>query len=353
MTDIYENIYEMLKRKESFCLATILLKKGSAPRGAGTKMIIKKDFSIIGTIGGGLSEALTIKLSKDVFESKNSAIKYFNLSNNDAASLGMVCGGEEKVLIEYIDAEDPDVADIYIKGYEIKRKCESFVFITKVQHEEKIYDAHNKWICTETSFYGKENDEILEVFKKVRENFKKFDIYTVIAGKNKYLIEPVQNCETVYIFGAGHVSQKLAQITKMVDFRTVVLDDRSDFANRQRFKEADDVIVIKSFDNILKDINIDNQSYIIIVTRGHAYDSIVLTQALETDAKYIGMIGSLSKRQFIYSKLLDEGYTEKDLERVHSPIGLNIYAETPEEIAVSIVAEIIKIKHELKQDTLK
>lgn len=347
MFDIYKSIYEMLQKKESFCLATILLKKGSAPRGEGTKMIIKKDFSIIGTIGGGLSEALTIKSSKDVFESKSFAIKYFNLSNDDAASLGMVCGGEEKVLIEYIDAQDPYVADIYAKGYEIKSKCQSFVLITKIQQEEEnIHNIHNKWICTETGFYGKENDEILEIFKKARENFKKFDIYTVTAKKNKYLIEPVQNCETVYIFGAGHVSQKLALITKMIDFRTVVLDDRSDFANRQRFEEADDVIVVKSFDDISKYVSIDSESYIIIVTRGHAYDSIVLAQVLKTDAKYIGMIGSLPKKQFTYSKMLDEGYTEEDLKRVHCPIGLSIYAQTPEEIAISIAAEMIKIKHE-------
>lgn len=178
MVDIYKSIYEMLQKKESFCLATILLKKGSAPRGEGTKMIIRKDLSIIGTVGGGLSEALTIKASKDVFESKNSVIKYFNLSNSEAASLGMVCGGEEKVLIEYIDADNPDVADIYIKGYEIKRKCESFVIVTKIQGEEEKVHACNKWICTETGFYGKENDEILEIFKKVRENFKNL-IYTL------------------------------------------------------------------------------------------------------------------------------------------------------------------------------
>src|SRR5471030_1537233 len=98
MLDIYENMYQLLKRKESFCLATILFKTGSAPRGEGTSMIIKKDFSIVGTIGGGVYEALTIKLSKNLFENKSSIIKYFNLSNKDASSLGLVCGGELKVL---------------------------------------------------------------------------------------------------------------------------------------------------------------------------------------------------------------------------------------------------------------
>lgn len=347
MLDVYENIYELLKNKESFCLATILSKTGSAPREEGSQMIIKKDSSIIGTIGGGLSEALTIKLGKSIFENKSSIIKYFNLSNKGASSLGLACGGEVKVLVEYIGAEDPKIVDTYTKGYEMKQKCDDFVLISKIEDDAEYYD-HNKWVCSEKNIYGEENSDIQEVFNKIQENFKKLKISIVSSGEHKYLVEPVRNIESAFIFGAGHVSQKLAEVTKMVDFRTVVLDDRSEFANRERFKNADDVIVMKDFNNICDYVNINNQSYIIIVTRGHACDKEVLAQALKTKAKYIGMIGSKSKTKFVYDKLLEEGYTQKDLDRVYAPIGLDIYAETPEEIAISITAEIIKIRREPK-----
>lgn len=343
--NIYDAIYELLQKKESFCLATVLLKTGSAPRGEGAKMIIRKDYSIIDTIGGGLTEALTIKLCKDLFANKSSVIKYFNLSNKEASSLGLVCGGEQKVLVEYINAEDPEIVELFTKVRELKDKCQDFVLVTRIEKEEgKEYYQYNKWICTETAFYGEENNDVQKVFKNIRENYKQLQMNIEETEENNYLVEPVQNFETVYIFGAGHVSQKLAQITEMIGMRTVVLDDRSDFANRERFRDADDIIVTESFDNICRYVNIDRHSYVIIVTRGHAYDKEVLAQALETDAKYIGMIGSRSKRQFVYGRLLEEGFTQKDIDRVHSPIGIDIYAETPEEIAVSIGAEIIRVK---------
>lgn len=344
MFDCYLSINELLTKKESFCLATILTKSGSAPREIGTKMIIKKDFSIIGTVGGGLLEALTIKLSKDVYEKKCSIVKYFNLSDKEACSLGMVCGGDLKVLVELISFENPDTLDIYNKIHQLKEKKTNFALITKIGQEEKMLKTQEKWICTETAFYGNGNDEIQSVLKEIRENFKNIKIEILKAGDNNYLIEPVGDAETVYIIGAGHVSQKLAAITKMIDFKTAVLDDRSEFANRDRFPTADDIKVIPSFRNIFDNININKESYIIIVTRGHAFDKDVLAQALKTNAKYIGMIGSKTKRQFVYEKLMEEGYAEADLARVHSPIGISIKAETPEEIAVSIAAQLIEVR---------
>lgn len=350
MVDIYDSIYNLLINKESLCLATILYKEGSAPREEGTKMIIKKDFSIIGTIGGGLFEALTIKLSKDIFEKKCSIVEYFNLSNKDSSSLGMVCGGELKVLVEYLDAEDEKIVEIYRNIWNLKEQSTDFALITKIEDTGVEIHDNEKWICTETSFYGSENDEIQLILKSVRENFKNLKTSIFKLGESKYLVEPVLNHETVYIFEAGHVSQKLAHVTKMVEFKTVVLDDRIEFANRQRFKDADEVKVIRDFNNILDDVKIDKQSYIVIVTRGHAFDKEVLSQALKTNAKYIGMIGSRTKTNYVYNKLMDEGYTQKDLDRVHAPIGLQIYADTPEEIAISIVSELIKVRRGHEND---
>jgi xanthine dehydrogenase accessory factor len=146
---------------------------------------------------------------------------------------------------------------------------------------------------------------------------------------------------TVYIFGAGHVARQLARLTKMADFYTVVLDDREEFANRRRFTNSDEIVVLESFEAAFEDRAFDSHSYIVIVTRGHSHDKTVLAQALQTTAGYIGMIGSRRKRDIIYQKLLAEKFSQADIDRVHCPIGLDIGAETPEEIAVSIVAELI------------
>jgi xanthine dehydrogenase accessory factor len=128
----------------------------------------------------------------------------------------------------------------------------------------------------------------------------------------------------------------------MTHFRTVVLDDRTEFANIERFPAADEIKVPAALSEAFTDLDIDRDSYIVIVTRGHRHDRTVLEQALRREAVYIGMIGSKGKRDAVYKALLDEGFTRADLERVHSPIGLEIGGDTPEEIAVSIVAELIK-----------
>ena len=157
------------------------------------------------------------------------------------------------------------------------------------------------------------------------------------------LLEPIFSEPTVYIFGAGHVSQQLAPLAKRVHFKVVVIDDREMFANRERFPEADEVIV-SEFERCFDQLNIDESSYIVIVTRGHLYDGFVLEQAVKTNARYIGMIGSKKKIQTLYQNLMKKGIPKETLDRVHAPIGLDINSETPEEIAVSIVAELIKVR---------
>ena len=185
--NIYDAIYELLQKKESFCLATVLNKTGSTPRGEGAKMIVRKDFSIIDTIGGGLTEALTIKSCRDLFRNKSSVIRYYNLSNKEASSLGLVCGGEQKVLVEYMDADDSEIVDMFSKVKELKDKCEDFVLVTEIEKEEgKEFYHHNKWICTETAFYGEENNDVQIVFKNIRENYKQLQM--VLKKQKRELI---------------------------------------------------------------------------------------------------------------------------------------------------------------------
>lgn len=160
------------------------------------------------------------------------------------------------------------------------------------------------------------------------------------------VMEPVYTSGTVFIFGAGHVSKALSLFTRQVDFYTVVIDDRTEFANRERFDTADEVLVIDRYETAFKDLMIDENSYIIIVTRGHRHDKTVLAQALGTNAGYVGMIGSRTKRDTIYKQLISEGVSRKQIDGVYSPIGMAISAHTPEEIAVSIVGELIKVRAE-------
>lgn len=149
---------------------------------------------------------------------------------------------------------------------------------------------------------------------------------------------------TAFIFGAGHVGQALEPILRYVNFTTKVIDDRPDFANRERFPEADEVVVIDSFTDAYQGLETDENSYIVIVTRGHSGDYDVLSQSLKRTTAYIGMIGSRSKVAEVYRMLREDGFGQAELDRVYSPIGTSIFAETPEEIAISIAGEMIKIR---------
>lgn len=343
MDDIYQKMIDLLNDKQDFVVATILSKSGSAPREAGTKMIVKRDFTIIGSIGGGMLEAMVTKLSSGVFSSREFVIKDFILFNKEGSSIDMVCGGGVQVLLEYADPYDTDMVKIYQKAGELKKRGTEFVMITKVSEKNPFITGQNKWISTETAFYGMEDHEVQRITASIREDFKHFSI-KLQEEKERYLLEPFFTFERVCIIGAGHVAQKIANLAKELGFYTVIVDDRKEFANKKRFKTADEVKVFSSFDNLSNKIIINHDTYIVIVTRGHIYDKEVLAQMLKTDARYIGMIGSLSKRDYTYQELLQEGFSAEDIKRVYCPIGVKIHAQTPEEIAVSIAAELIRVR---------
>jgi xanthine dehydrogenase accessory factor len=158
-------------------------------------------------------------------------------------------------------------------------------------------------------------------------------------------LEPIKPLPSLIIFGGGHISFFLARIGKMVDFRVTIIDDRLEFANPERFPEADETIA-EDMASAMKRLKINSSSYIVIVTRGHQKDEHVLEWAVNTPAGYIGMIGSKRKIKTSFTYLQSKGIMQEQLDRVHSPIGLSIGAETPEEIAVAIIAEIIQVRRE-------
>ena len=341
MKDLYNERYKLLKNGESFALATLFNKQGSAPRTAGARMILKRDGSIIGTVGGGYLEALVMEDGKKVLSTGIAVHKDYLLTGKDKGGIDMVCGGDVSVLIEYVDGEFPINLEIYKEIVRCINKGEKAFFVKKLNTGTGEFSSY---LFDNGKIISNRDDMSHMDMKEMVQGIYPRDLQVIRKGSDLILIEPVCNCGTVYIFGAGHVSQKLADLTSNIDFRTIVIDDRAEFANAERFPLADEIKVISGFDNCFKDFSIDNDSYIVIVTRGHCHDLTVLRQALKTDSVYIGMIGSRKKRKVIYNALEMDGFSMKDYVRVHNPIGLDIDAETPEEIAVSIAAELIKVR---------
>jgi xanthine dehydrogenase accessory factor len=147
----------------------------------------------------------------------------------------------------------------------------------------------------------------------------------------------------VLIVGAGHVGRSIAVLSSFLGFRTVVLDDRAEFANAERLPQADEIIVGDIVEELAR-FDINPQTYIVIVTRGHEHDRDALRQVMSSPASYIGMIGSRRKVKMVFDELQKDGIAEETLAAVHAPTGLDIHAETPEEIALSIMAEIVMVR---------
>lgn len=171
------------------------------------------------------------------------------------------------------------------------------------------------------------------------------------GGEVEVFIEVAVSLSVLLVLGAGHIAQPVAKIGKLLGFEVAVIDDRADFANKERFPEADRIIAA-DFVESLRSFPINDRTYIVIITRGHRYDDVCLEEVIESPAAYVGMIGSRRKVSLILEHLRKKGVPEAAIERVHAPIGLNIGAETPEEIAVSILAEIIQVRKGGKGDRM-
>lgn len=332
MRTLLESLIGRLEQNESVVMGVIVRSTGSVPRASGARMLVCEDGSLLGTVGGGMVEGACREKAVGLFRSDHlHAMADFHMNAAEAAADGMVCGGSVTVLLQKVT---PDSLDIFNRLSAACKRGESPSLITGLPNgtdEPYVTVADNA-----NSF--RLPASVVEAIggKKSREPFVLND-----RGR-ELLVEPLVHPGTVHLVGAGHVALATAQLAAFAGFDVVVLDDREEFANRERYPEAREINVLDSFDNCIGGMG--PEDYVVIVTRGHMHDRDVLTQALRTDAGYIGMIGSSRKRRAVYDSLLDNGFTEADLERVFSPIGLPIGADTPEEIGVSIVAELIKVR---------
>ena len=357
MNNIYAEILKSLEKKEKAALATIITRAGSAPRAVGAQYLVREDGTSAGSIGGGCVEAEVWQRAQEVMEKGKGNVLQFKLTAEQLAEGGLICGGNIDIFIEPL--KDTSI-EIYQEIMRIKQKGGSAILATLVSIDGDFPKGEGSKGLMKFpgerigSLFDREGleqriiGEIEALLKEKKPKLIAFDLEKEGSPWQKIgvLLEPIFSEPTVYLFGGGHISQQISPLAKRVQFKVVVIDDREIFANRERFPEADEVIV-SEFESSFHRLHIDDSSYIVIVTRGHLYDGFVLEQAVKTDARYIGMIGSKKKIHILYQNLKKKGVSTEILRRVYAPIGLDINSETPEEIAVSIVAQLIQVRGEL------
>jgi len=251
--ELYEELLRLKKEGRSSAIATIVQCSGSAPQKTGSKMLVRDDGTIVGTLGGGCLEAEVVQAALMAIRDEQAATLPFDLTEKQG---GLVCGGR------------------------------------------------------------------LSIF-----------------------IEPVIPDPTLVILGAGHVGKALATVARFSGFRVVACDDRPEFANHENLPDAHE-IVVHDFPSLFSRMIVPDNSYIVVATRGHNHDLDAVIASLRTQVRYIGLLGSKRKKALLFRALKEAGFSDDQISRVHIPVGLPINSITPEEIAISIMAQIIQKRRE-------
>jgi len=361
MNDVFAEILRLNQQGRRAALCTVISSKGSLPMSGKAKMLVGEDGTMGGTVGGGCLEADVWAEAQRVLKKDISKIASFILTEQHAGESGLNCGGKVEIFIEpvvpaRVEAVFEEIARIRAQG---EKGAIATVISSRIPPAMK--DKAKLVLRADGTVVGRlgEGGFIEDHVRQKAEDVMREDYLTVLqfeVGEDEaqrwglergdtldVFVEPIVAIPTLYLFGGGHVSLQIAKIATMVGFKTVVIDDRPAFANKERFPMADATLV-EDLTTVFERLNIDDQSYIVAVTRGHQHDEPVIEQAIRTSARYIGMIGSKRKITRMWKKLIERGADRERLAQVHAPIGLEVGADTPEEIAVSIVAQMIQAR---------
>ena len=348
MESVFRAAVDEAKSGNDHVIATVVRTSGSTPQKAGAKLLVRKDGSGVGTLGGGCVEGDIWFAARQLLKrGGNAEMRDYELNEELAAQDGLVCGGTMYFLIDPVRGKNSygEFASEVVEAYEGGAP----VALVNIMVAPEGYgiSVGNKMLVRENgSTSGSLGDEKLDSTsaRQARELMAlgKND-YVVAESGVEYYIEAYTTPPTLVIAGGGHVSKALAQIAKSVGFRLFILDDREEFANAERFPEAE-IVQVGDYEAGLQSLPINANSFIVIATRGHRYDDSALASALRTPASYVGLLGSKRKTILIYEALIRRGFSLDDIRRTRSPIGLDIGARTPAEIAISVMAEILMFR---------
>lgn len=333
MRKLFHLLGETLGSGQDAVWVSIVASSGSTPRGAGAHMLVTEKGRIYGTIGGGAVEYRSETMAAEVLRTKQSRLEFFQLTKSEVQDLGMICGGDVHVYFRCIAANDSEILALTDRAQALFARGEQSWLISSVKPgEESKVSIYGE----ESGLFGAElSDHVLESL------LKKPGLHTV--DDCTYCSETLMQAGKVYIFGGGHVAQALVPALSAVNFRCVVLEDREKFTAPELFPGVEETRLIDNA-RILDFVDIGKNDYVVIMTRGHQFDQDIQAQVLKTPARYIGVIGSRKKAAKVFDNLRAYGYSDDDFARITTPIGLEIGAETPEEIAVSIAAQLIAVR---------
>ena len=331
--ELWQFIETQLQRNQKVVLMVVVQSLGSSPGRPGFKMAVAEDGTLFGSIGGGIMEVNLVETAKEFltldyneatikFGHPHVFTKYQDHRKDRPNSSGMICSGKQRVLFFKIEPSDYErlisIKDSFTKfnqGILLISKSEITILTPEMEHFDSYRDS-------------KENYYFIE-------KEKAFGYWEKIGFKNQ-----------LFIIGGGHCAFALSELMSKLDFHITVFDDRPNLNTLQKNSFANRVEIIESYEKIGELIDSDPNAYVVVMTLGYKFDEIVIRQLFAKNFKYIGVLGSKAKMRTLLKNLEKEGFDKSKLAQIHTPIGLPINSHTPEEIAVSIAAEIIAVKND-------
>ena len=353
--NLYLDLLNLIEENKKCAIATVTFTQGSTPQKPGSSAIFNENELLAGTVGGGYVEHDILKEATNAVKTKHSSYYSFDLDDQIEQEQSVICGGRMRV---FIDANPEKHLKTFqsIKESYLKREPGILVTIFKADNISEM-EINRYWGIAENresilsllpeaarkSFLDMTTNPVFGIFKEIV-------LHTSPGAREIHiLLEALVPLPQLIIAGAGHVGKALLNLVKLLDFEVTVWDDRREYANKTNLPMADRILT-GDLDSSLKQISLGKETFVVIVTRGHQYDSEVLRRVILSDAGYIGMIGSKTKVAQLREYFIQKAWaTAEKWDEIHTPIGLQIHSKTVQEIAVSIAAELIKVRYELNR----
>lgn len=349
MPNIYLRLADSQNDISSPVIATVIRTKGSTPQKPGSSALFNAGGLIAGTVGGGIVEKRTTEIAIQAGLSGKSGLYHFNLDNTISSSNEAICGGQISILV---DADPLKFIPALRKMRESVENNKRGILLTEIKGlSETDINISRYWINRDNISSDLEMDANLvsEINKMISENGSS-DFHEVDIPKKKdeisfMFLEALSSPPKLIIAGAGHIGRVLSAIGSIAGFEVTVIDDRLEFANSDNIPDASRIIV-KDIGEAMKELDKGSDTFVVIVTRGHKNDADALRPCIGSGLAYLGMIGSRIKTEAMRTEFISKGWaTPEQWSSIHTPIGLEINSRTVEEIAISIIAELIMVKN--------
>ena len=344
MKDLLDNIKDWLSDGHPLALATVIKTWGSSPRAAGAGMVVKADGQVAGSVSGGCVEGAVHESALEVLKSGKPARLHFGVADEEAWEVGLACGGEIEVFIKEFGLEDLKIWEEAL--HTEMQFCSSIVLVGDDNKlgQENIILEDGTWLGEDLP--DRIQETIIHSGMKAFQNPSSGMADINLDSDWEVFVQLIQPDPTLVIVGGVHIALPLARIADVLGFEVIVIDPRRLFGSRERFPGVKQLLT-EWPDTAFKKVNVDTSTAIVMLTHDPKIDDPAIKAALKSPAFFIGVLGSRKTHQKRIKRLVNDGMDRRDLDRLHAPVGLDIGGKSPQEIALSILSEIIKVMNSI------